>query len=235
MKSQSLITISEPYSGVSESYKMFRTNLNYMNIDCENKVLLFTSTTAEEGKATSLANTAISFAQTGKKVLLIDSDLRKSRIHDIFHLDQGPGLTDILGGKKSLQEVVQMTNMVSHLDILTSGTIPPHPSELLASHVFENTIKAARDQYDIILVNAPPVLSVSDAAIISKVADGVILIVAKKATKRESVRLAKDALQKVGANILGVLMTQSAAKSNRSYYHYETDKKKSSHKKVSVI
>ncbi len=224
-----LITLKEPYNVVSESYKMFRTNLNYMNIDGENKVLLFTSPTAKEEKENCIANAAISFAQTGQKVLLIDGDFRKSRLHEIYDMPKSPGIINEQGEVNNLLEVVKKVSSINHLDMLTSGMLPLHPSELLGSFAFENMIKEARRCYDIILLNAPPVLSVSDAAVMSKVVDGVILIVAKKDTKREHVKLAKEVLQKVGANILGVLMIK--AEVNINFRYIDVGKKKRTNKK----
>lgn len=226
MNSKSLITLNEPQSMVTESYKMFRTNLNYKNIDQENKVILFTSTSSEEGKTTSIANTAISIAQTGKKVLLIECDLRKARIHELFNLPQGPGLTNLLADKKVLADVVQPMKDILNLHILTSGPLPPDPSEMLSSRTFEKIVEGAKAEYDMILIDAPPVLSVTDAAILSKLVDGVILIVAMKETKKEAVKKARKALLQVGANILGVLITKAEMKKSSYYYYYGVDKKK---------
>lgn len=224
MKKSSLITLSNPYGSVAESYKMFRTNLNYLNIRGENKVLLFTSTQSEEGKINSIANTAISFAQSGKRVLLIDCDLRKSCLHEIFSCSLTPGISDFLTENKNMTQVLQKVSELHNLHLLASGTLLPDPSILLATIEFENIIKALRKEYDIILINTPPVLSASDAAIISKVVDGVILVVAKKETKKDAVLMAKDVLQKVGANVLGVLMTKAVGKASSNYYNYESKK-----------
>lgn len=232
MNSKNLITLSDPHSMVSESYKMFRTNLSYLNIDQEKKVILFTSTTSEEGKTTSIANTAISFAQAGKKVLLIECDLRKARVHELFRLPQEPGLTNMLVDKKGLSEVIQIKSEISNLHILTSGPLPPNPSEMLSSHLFEKLILEARADYDMILIDAPPVLSVTDAAIISKVVDGVVLIIAYKETKKEAAKKAQKTLNKVNAHILGVLMTKAEIKKNSSYYYYYGNDKKKKKKSI---
>lgn len=224
MKKPSLITLSNPYGSVAESYKMFRTNLNYLNICGENKVLLFTSTQSEEGKVNSIANTAISFAQSGKRVLLIDCDFRKAYLHEVFSCSQTPGLSNLLTENNSMTQVLQKVSDLQNLYLLATGTILPDPSKLWAAPEFENTIKAFKKDYDIILINTPPVLSVSDVAIISKYVDGVILIVAKKETKKDAVMQAKDVLQKVGANVLGVLMTKAEGRASSKYYNYDSKK-----------
>lgn len=226
MINKNLITLNEPQSLVSERYKMFRTNLNYMSIDKENKVILFTSTTSEEGKTTSIANTAISLAIEGKKVLLIECDLRKARLHDFFGLSQSPGLTNLLANKKPLSEVVQTIEDLNNLHILTSGPLPPDPSEMLSSQAFQKVIEEARQEYDMILIDAPPVLSVTDATILCKVVDGVVLVIAMKETKKDAAKQAKKALDKVNANILGVLLTKSKLSKKSSYYYYYSEDKK---------
>lgn len=224
MRSQSLITLNEPMSHVSESYKMFRTNLNYMNIDQENRVLLFTSSMTEEGKTTSISNAAVSFALEGKKVLLMECDLRKARIHEVFNLPQFPGLTNLLSEKKSLQSVVKVLDELTNLHVLVSGPLPPDPAEMLGSRAFEKLIEDARNVYDMILIDAPPVLAVTDAAVLSRLADGVVMVLAAKETKKEAARKVKQALEKVGANILGVLLTKTVINKDNGYYYYYGNK-----------
>ncbi|PKM93730.1 MAG: capsular biosynthesis protein [Firmicutes bacterium HGW-Firmicutes-1] len=226
MMSQNLVALNEPYSMVSESYKMFSTNLNYTNRKKENNVILFTSTTTEEGKTISVANTAISYAKAGKKVLLIEGDLRKARIHEVFGLNVAPGLSDLLLGKKRLPEVVKTVEDIKNLHILTSGNFIADPTEILSSYAFDSFIDQVKQEFDIILIDAPPVLSVTDTVIISRVTDGVVLIIAMKETKKEAVKQAKKVLEKVEANILGVLMTKSERKMNKAYDYYQPDKKK---------
>lgn len=220
MRSLSLITLNDPHSMEAESYKMFRTNLSYMNIDKENKVILFTSSSSEEGKTTSICNTAVSFAQGGKKVLLIECDLRKARIHTIFDVPQIPGLTNILAEKKRLAEIVTPLEELTNLHILPAGNLPPDPAETLASRAMENLIEQARNEYDVVLIDAPPVLAVTDASILCKAADGVILIVASKECKKTDAKQAHKALEKVGARILGVLLTKAEVRSKSHDYYY---------------
>lgn len=217
--SKSLIVQNEPMSLVSESYKMFRTNLSYMDIDKENQVLLFTSAQAEEGKTTTIANTALSFAKAGKKTLLIECDLRKARIHDVFNLNQAPGLTNVLAKKSELENVIHNIGGELNLDIVTAGPLPPAPTELLASNAMENFMREARASYDMILIDAPPILNVTDAALLSRLVDGIIMVIAYNETKKDAAIHAKRALDKVGAPVLGAIMTKVEMSSGRGHYY----------------
>lgn len=220
MRSLSLIALNEPNSMEAESYKMFRTNMSYMNIDKENKVILFTSSTSEEGKTTSICNTAVSFAQGGAKVLLIECDLRKAKVHEAFDLPQIPGVSDILSLKESLTKYVRTIEEVPNLHVLTSGVLPPDPVKMLMSHGMEALVEEARKLYDIVLIDAPPVLAVADGSVLCRLTDGVVMVVASAETRKEDARKAKGALEKVGANVLGVLLTKVAVTSKSHYYYY---------------
>lgn len=226
MKASSLITMNEPHSYAAESYKMFRTNLSYMNLDGNIKVLMMTSGTEAEGKTTSTVNLAIAFAQEGKKVLLMECDLRKPRIHEIVHTKKTPGLTDVLSGKKTIEEAADKLVEVANLDLLTSGVLPPSPSDLFGTAVFGKFIEAAREKYDIVLMDTPPILHVSDAAILSRHVDGVVLVVAKNESKKDAVLECVKALRQVGANILGVLITKDPIGKKAYHYGYGNEEKK---------
>lgn len=226
MRNESLPTLNEANSIVAESYKIFRTNLSFANIDCEKKVIMFTSASTKEGKTTSVANTAITFAQSGKKVLLIECDLRKSRLHQLFEIPQTPGLTDMLVNKMPLAEVVNKLEELPNLHIITSGLQPPDPAELLGSKRFDRFIDEAKERYDMIFIDAPPVLAVTDAMVMVRVIDGVVLVLAAKETKREIGKKAKAALDKVGAPILGALLTKVSLKEHKYYNYYGKKSKK---------
>ena len=223
-QSKSLITLNEPNSMVSESYKMFRTNLNYMNVDVKQQVILFTSSTSEEGKTTTVCNTAVEYAKYGYKTLLIECDLRKARVHHIFNIAQSPGLTNVIAEN---QEVHMLVNRIAaddlhHLDVLTAGPLPPSAAEMVASKKMERLIDELRTEYDIILIDAPPVLTVADAAILSRFVDGVIIIAATQQTKKQALVQAKKHLEKVEANILGVVLTKVDIKRSGYYYGYKS-------------
>lgn len=219
ISNKALVTLSDPHSFFSESYRICRANINYMNIDTEHKVLMLTSSIPSEGKTTTSCNLAITIAQADKKVLLIDGDLRKSRIHKVFNINQKPGLTDTVYDKLSLCDIVQKVEAVPGLDILVSGTTTPKPAELLGSDSFKKLIDVARSIYDVIIIDSPPILTASDPVIISQLVDGVLFIVAAKETQKEVVKDAKKALDKVGANIMGIIMTKMKKKSGNYYYY----------------
>ena len=210
--------INDPHSNLSESYRICRTNINYMNIDKHHQVLLLTTSVESEGKTTTSCNLAVAMAQANKKVLLIDADLRKSRVDKLFNISKKPGLTDAVYEKLSLSDVVQHIDNIPGLDILVSGTTTPNPAELIGSDSFKQIMNEARSLYDTIIIDTPPVLSASDTAIISQLVDGVLLIVAMKETNRLVVKEAKKALEKVHANIMGVILTKMHF--NKKYYYY---------------
>ncbi|WP_304942515.1 CpsD/CapB family tyrosine-protein kinase [Vallitalea guaymasensis] len=216
-----LITYKEPKSPISESYRMLRTNLHYLNIDKENKSIVVTSSNPGEGKTTTMANLAITMSQAGQKVLLVECDLRKPRVHKTFGIDNTQGLVNIIVEKKPVKDVLHSLESIPNLDIITSGPIPPDPTELLESSIMKELVNKFREEYDVVLFDAPPVCSVTDAAILSSLVDGVILVIASGETNIESAKLAKKLLEKVNASILGVVLSKAdISKSGGYYYHY---------------
>lgn len=216
---KNLITFKNPKSPISESYRTLRTNIQFSNIDKAIKTLLITSATPGEGKSTTIANLANTMAQANKKVLLIDCDFRKPTIHKKFQISNLHGLTNILVGEKELGEVINVHEDVDNLHILTSGPIPPNPAELLGSDRMKEILEELKTRYDMILIDTPPVGVVTDAAVLSTNVDGVVLVVAAKQTEIDVVKSAQDLLQKVNANILGVVMNKIDI-NERSYYKY---------------
>lgn len=216
-----LITYKDPKNPVSESYRMLRTNLHYLNIDKENKAIVVTSSNPGEGKTTTMANLAITMSQVGQRVLLVECDLRKPRIHKSFGMENTRGLVNVIVEKVPVKDVIQTVEDMPNLDIITSGPIPPDPTELLESRMMHDLIAKFREEYDVVLFDAPPVCSVTDAAVLSSQVDGVILVVASGETNIESAKLAKKLLEKIHANILGVVLSKAdTSKSGAYYYHY---------------
>ncbi|GMQ56970.1 CpsD/CapB family tyrosine-protein kinase [Vallitalea sediminicola] len=216
-----LITFKEPKSPISESYRMLRTNLHYLNIDKENKSIVVTSSNPGEGKTTTMANLAITMSQAGQKVLLVECDLRKPRVHKTFGIDNNQGLVNIIVEKKPVKDIIHNLESIPNLDIITAGPIPPDPTELLESSIMKELVNKFREEYDVVLFDAPPVCSVTDAAILSSLVDGVILVIASGETNIESAKLAKKLLEKVNASILGVVLSKAdISKSGGYYYHY---------------
>lgn len=217
-----IISSINPKSIITEQYRTIRTNLEFQMLDSKLKTLLVTSAEAEAGKSTLLANLAVVFAQQEKRVLVIDADLRKPTVHTIFHLDNRVGLTTVLSKQTEVGQALQPTRIVQNLAILTSGPIPPNPAELLSSNSMRDLISRVSQSFDIILIDAPPVVSVTDAQILSGIIDGVIIVAQADQTRKADLRLAKKRLDQVQANILGCVLTGYEV-AERAYYYYGTD------------
>ncbi|MDL4838946.1 CpsD/CapB family tyrosine-protein kinase [Aquibacillus rhizosphaerae] len=213
-----LITKLNPRSPISEQYRTIRTNLQFSSVDGELKTMLVTSSGPSEGKSSTVANLAIVFAQTGKKVLLIDADMRKPTLHYTFRMDNRRGLSSVLVGETILDESVVKSD-VKDLDLLSCGPIPPNPSELLGSKSMEKLISDASAYYDLIIFDTPPVLAVTDAQILANICDGAMMVVRSKQTEYESAQKARDLLKPAKAKLLGVVLNDKEDKKG-SYYYY---------------
>ncbi len=172
-----------------------------------------------EGKTTTITNLAVTYAQEGKKVLLIDADLRKPSLHHLFQQSNRVGLTSLLFGQHALSEVIKDTN-VDNLSILPSGPIPPNPSEILGSQRMQTLLEELKDMFDIILFDTPPILAVTDSAIVSSYCDGVILVVHAGKVKKSLVAKAKSNLDHVKAKLLGVVLNNNSRTRSNDHYHY---------------
>lgn len=215
-----IITISNPKSPISESYRGIRTSIQFSNLDKNIKVINVTSSKQGEGKTTILSNLATTFANLEKKVLILDGDLRNPTIHKIFELSNVCGLTDVLLEEKSFEECVHCTD-TKNLHILTCGTIPPNPSELLASNKMTEFINKLKENYDYVFIDTPPIGVVTDAGIISTYSDGCVFVVGAKEVEIEMVKISIERLENVGANILGSILNKfDASKSSIDYYSY---------------
>lgn len=212
------IVDKEPKSIAAESYRTLRTNIQYSSFDKEYRVIVVTSSEPGEGKSTTAGNLALSIAQDNKKVILIDCDLRKPSIHKKFKISNLVGLSDVMVGKEELTKVVHRYG--KNLVILTSGKIPPNPSEMLSSKTMSNLIETLKESFDYIILDTPPVQAVTDSQILSTKADGTILVVRAERTKKESVQNAVNLLKKVNANIIGTVLNGVDLKRNKYYYYY---------------
>lgn len=204
---------------VREAYKTLRTNIHFTLSDKTCKRICITSGSAGEGKSITMLNLALSVAESGQKVLLIDADLRRPAIGRLLVEKVAPGLSNVLTGQVSVDEAIR-SQVFPNLDILFSGEVPPNPSELLASDVFANLIEEMSLRYDYILVDAPPINVVSDAAIIAKRVDGVLLLVRHTKSTKENVRQAVANLQMVNANILGYVFNGVEFTAKKYYGYY---------------
>lgn len=218
-----------PKASIAEAYRMLRTNIQFSNINKDIKSIVITSSGINEGKSTVGINLAIAVAQTNKKVLLIDSDLRSPTIHKFIGIQNYTGLTNILVDNVDFKKLIKSVDNVENLDILISGPIPQNPSELLGSSRMKKFLQRISSEYDMILLDSPPVGLVTDAAILSIMVDGTILVCEAGQTEIEELKNVKSSLEKIHANILGVVMNKIPLDNEgrfkyRGYYSYGADK-----------
>ena len=222
-----LVVEKFPKAIVSENIKSLRTNLQFTAIDNNLKTILVTSTTASEGKSFVSANLAISFAQTDKKVLLVDCDLRKGRVHRLFDIPNTDGLSNLLTDDLEKMDHYIHHTSIAKLDVITCGTYPPNPSELLASRKMKKLLVSLRHRYDIIIFDGAPIGGLTDSVILSNLMDETIIVVKDGNTSRNDLAAAKAELDKVGAKIAGVVFNMVNRRSSKYYnYYYEDDRKK---------
>ena len=235
-----IISINNPKSPISEAYRGIRTSIEFSNLDKEMKVISVTSAIQHEGKSTVIANLAVSFANLDKKVLLLEGDLRNPSVHRMFNISNINGLTNILLNDKNFAECVHCTD-IKNLHILTCGSIPPNPSEILSSKKMKEFIEGLREYYDYIFIDSPPIGVVTDAGIISTYSDGCVFVVGSKQCDIEMAKIAKERLEAVGANIIGAVLNKFEAEGNGySYYNYyyeqhESGRKSRNNKKAAAI
>ncbi|BCG60558.1 CpsD/CapB family tyrosine-protein kinase [Paenibacillus sp. URB8-2] len=218
-KQRHLITVTNPRSTVSEAFRALRTNIDFSSVDDKIQVIMVTSSGPEEGKSTVTANLAAAYAQADKKVVLIDADMRKPTGHRTFSLSNRYGLSSLLSQQANLDEVIQGSE-VPNLSIITSGPIPPNPAEMLASNRMSAVLQELRQRFDIILIDTPPLLAVTDAQIMASKSDGVIMVVSYGRVKRDIAVKAKANLDRVGGRVLGVVMNNVKRKASEGYYYY---------------
>ena len=215
-----LITITSPRLPASEAYRTLRTNLQFISPDKPLHTLLVTSPGPEEGKSTMLANLAVAMALGERKVILVDCDLRRPSLHKLFGLAHKRGLTTMMVDDKALSDPPLQDTGVAGLWLLASGELPPSPSDLLGSQRMDRVLAALRERADVVLLDAPPVLAASDAAILATKVDGVLLVVAAGQTKRDSVQAARAKLEKVNAHVIGAVLTNMPLDASLQRYYY---------------
>jgi capsular exopolysaccharide synthesis family protein len=222
-RSSSLVTVTTPRSPVSEAYRTLRTNLEFSSLDKPLKTLVVTSPGPEEGKSTTLANLAVTLAQAEKQVILVDCDLRRPSQHEIFGQSNDVGLTTMVVDEKAMSQPPLLETGVSGLLLLPSGPLPPNPSELVGSRRMQEIIAKLSERADIVLFDAPPIIAVTDAAVLASRVDGVLLVVKAGGTKRDHAQKAKALLEKVNAHLVGAVLNN--VKMDTSYYSYYAEKK----------
>lgn len=214
-KSQ-LVTLTEPRGPASEAYRTLRTNIQFSSLDKPLRTILVTGVEAGEGKSTTLANLAVVMAQGGKRVCAVDCDLRRPTLHKVFGLASEPGLTTAILDRSSAD--IRQKTSVDGLTLVACGPLPPNPSELLGSQRFQEMLGELAKDADVVLLDAPPIVAVSDAAVLASKVDGVILVVNAGKTKRDLATRARSLLEKANANILGVVLNNAPVE--KSLYTY---------------
>lgn len=220
--SESLVTLTNPRSPVSEAYRTLRTNLEFSSLDKPIKTIVVTSPGLGEGKSTTLANLAVTLAQAEREVILVDCDLRRPSQHEIFGLSNGVGLTTMVVDDGAMKDPPLLDTGVAGLRLLPSGPLPPNPSELVGSRRMAEIIGVLGERSDIALFDAPPIVAVTDAAVLASRVDGVLLVIKAGATKRDHAQRANALLEKVNAHLLGVVLNN--IKMDTSYSSYYTEK-----------
>ena len=212
-----LVTITDPRSPASEAYRALRTNLSFYSLDKPLRTLSVTSPAAGEGKSTTAANLAVTMAQSGRRTILVDCDLRRPTLHELFGLPMSPGLTNVVmeeGGELPLQQTA-----VDNLWLLSSGPKPPNPADMLGALRMEQIIAQLAERAEMVLFDAPPVMAASDATILGAKTDGVLLVVQAGKTRRDHSERARQVLEKAGVRIVGAALTNAPKDGSMGEYY----------------
>lgn len=215
-----MMTVASPKSVNAEQFNTIRTNIEFSNVDNTYRNIMLTSSVASEGKSTIAANLAVSFARQGKRVVLVDTDFRRPTINATFSIDNPKGVTTYLTNHETqLQEIIYGTS-VKNLYVIPSGPVPPNPSELIGSKKMSKLIDVLNDNSDLVIYDAPPVLSVTDAQVLSTKVEGTILVVRANKSEKAAVQRAVELIKHVNGNILGVILNDVRGSSNGYYGYY---------------
>lgn len=223
-KQNSTMSLSDKSKfAIVESYKVARTNIMFSLSASHKKIFAVTSYSKGEGKSTVSANLAISFSKMEKRVLLIDSDLRRPNLHNIFKIDNSQGLSNIIGNMVDFDEAIKHS-VLPNLDILTSGTIPPNPSELMCSSTFIDLVKRLSDEYDYIIFDTPPIGVVADALLLKDLIAGFVVVVRERSTTHGDLKKLLDSIKLADSKAIGLLEVGCSYDSKRrkkGYYYYQ--------------
>ena len=212
-----LVTITDPRSPASEAYRTLRTNLSFFSLDKPLRTLVVTSPAAGEGKSTTIANLAVTMAQSGRRTIMVDTDLRRPTLHELFDLQMSPGLTNLV--MEEVGDLPLQKTPVENLWLMSSGPKPPNPADLLGAARMEQIIAQLVDRADIVLFDAPPVMAAADAAILGAKVDGVLLVIQAGKTRRDHSERARELLEKAKVRIVGAALT-NAPKDNTIGEYY---------------
>lgn len=214
-----LITIEKSKSVISEKFRGIRTNILFSTAENDVQTIVFTSEKPTAGKSTISANVAITYAQAGYKILLVDGDMRKPSQHYLFNTDNMDGFSNLIINKTDYNKAIHKTDIVN-LELLTSGQIPPNPSELIGSEKSLEVFEYLRSEYDFIIIDTPPVNTVTDAQLFSEIAKYVVYVVDVQKNDRNAIKKGKELIEKAGAKILGVVLNKAPEDKSSSYYYY---------------
>jgi polysaccharide biosynthesis transport protein len=215
-----LAALLYPRSGVAEAYRRLRTNIEFASVDAPIRTLLVTSSVPGEGKTTTAANLAVVFAQAGRRVLLVDADLRKPGIHVVFDLPNAHGLTTLLRSDEVSLDAIAHATEQENLRVLTTGPLPPNPAELLGSQRMRTVLDRLKTGEDLVIFDSPPLQVVTDSAILSSVLDGALLVIDAGHSRQGAVRQGRDTLARAGANVLGAVLNRIPARARSVYADY---------------
>jgi non-specific protein-tyrosine kinase len=212
-----LVTITDPRSAASEAYRTLRTNLSFYNLDTPLRALVVTSPAAGAGKSTTVANLAVTMAQSGRRTILVDCDLRRPSLHELFGLSLAPGLTDMV--LENIAEPPLQKTPVDNLWLLSGGTKPPNPADMLGAARMDQIIAQLAGRADFVLFDAPPVLAAADAAILGVKVDGLLLVIQAGKTRRDHSERARELLEKANVRIVGAALTDAPKDSSINEYY----------------
>jgi capsular exopolysaccharide synthesis family protein len=222
-KQPDLITLSDPRSPAAEAYRTLRTNLYFSSLDQALETLVVTSAAPGDGKSTTLSNLAVTMAQGEKRAILVDADLRQPSLHTYFGINNNLGLTTMAVDDDALADPPLVATAVDNLWLLPSGPLPPNPAEILGSRRMEEIIANLKSRADIVLFDAPPIIAVTDAAVLATKVDGVLLVIRAGKTRREHAARAKELLEKVNVRLVGAVLSDAPPdQSLGGYYATET-------------
>lgn len=216
-----LITKLNPKSPISEQYRTIRTNIQFSSVDKPIRSILVTSAGPGAGKSITSANLAVVHAQQGMKVLLVDADMRKPTVHYTFRLANLRGLSNVLVGDSSLEDTVEQTD-VENLHVLSSGPVPPNPSELLSSNRMYEMLETMKEFYDVVIFDTPPTLAVTDSKVLSSIVDGLLMVVRSGETNIEQAQRAVAVYEDAPAKFLGAILNDREKSDDNYYYYYGT-------------
>lgn len=217
MPTDSIITLTDPRSAAAEAYRTLRTNIEFAGVDAHLHTLLVTSAAPSEGKSAAVANLAVVMADGDRPVILVDADLRKPAQHTLFGLANERGFTNLFRDDDAFNQPPLQTVPNTSLRVLTSGPLPPIPSQLLTSNKMEAVLAKLTSLADIVIFDAPPIITVNDASLLASKVDGVLLVIKASGTKRDHVKAAKDRLEKVNARLIGAVLTHAQIDATLQY------------------